>query len=69
MSVNQKQLFLELEGLEKEIYDHLSTKKKETLDDLSLSVGVPVSKATSALLGLEFKGVIRSLPGEVYEIA
>ena len=69
MSVNQKQLFLELEGLEKEIYDHLSTKKKETLDDLSLSVGVPVSKATSALLGLEFKGVIRSLPGKVYEIA
>lgn len=38
------------------------------LDELSWISGLPVSKAATILLSLEFKGVIQSLPGKMYAL-
>ena len=38
------------------------------IDELSWKSNVPVSQLASLLLGLEFKGVIRSLPGKIYKL-
>ena len=39
------------------------------IDDLSWKTNIPVGQLASLLLGLEFKGVIKSLPGKIYKIA
>ncbi|MGI9548071.1 MAG: DNA-processing protein DprA [Flavobacteriaceae bacterium] len=63
----QKQLFVELEDIERKIYACLSKDGKQQLDMIAISCGLPVFKVSSTLLGLEMKGVIRSLPGKVFE--
>lgn len=40
-----------------------------TIDELSWKSSIGVSQLASILLGLEFKGVISSLPGKVYKLA
>ncbi|WP_027394400.1 DNA-processing protein DprA [Aquimarina latercula] len=64
----QKQLFVELEGDEKRIYDFLSKNGKELLDVIALQCKIPTFKVASVLLNLELKGVIRPLPGKLFEI-
>ncbi len=39
------------------------------IDELSWKSNLPISQLASVLLGLEFKGVIKSLPGKQYTIA
>lgn len=65
----QKQLFVDLEPAEQEVYDVFENQRKVTVDDISLLCGMPMSKTSALLLNLEFKGVVRSLPGKVYELA
>lgn len=42
--------------------------KQMMIDDLSWRSNIPVSQLASVLLGLEFKGVINSLPGKLYKL-
>ncbi|MCX2681205.1 DNA-processing protein DprA [Galbibacter sp. EGI 63066] len=63
----QKQLFVELEATEQKIYDYLTKKGKELLDVIALDCEMPVHKLTSTLLAMEMKGVIRPLPGKLFE--
>lgn len=63
----QKQLFVELEGDEEHIYNFLKTKSKEQLDSIALGCGLPVFKVSSVLLNLEMKGLVRPLPGKLFE--
>lgn len=65
----QKQLFVELSQEEQKVYERLKESTKESLDNISLNAGLPVSKASTLLLELEFKGVVKSLPGKVYTLA
>lgn len=39
------------------------------IDEMSWASNLPVSQLASVLLGLEFKGIIKSLPGKLYKIA
>jgi len=64
----QKQLFAELNNEEKIIADLLKKENELSIDIISLRTNMPVSKASSILLGLEFKGLIKSLPGKIYAI-
>ncbi|MEZ4720673.1 MAG: DNA-processing protein DprA [Flavobacteriales bacterium] len=64
----QKQLFVELNEEERKVYELLKEINKESLDNISLSSGMPVSKTSTLLLELEFKGVVKSLPGKVYSL-
>ncbi|WP_432222636.1 DNA-processing protein DprA [Flavobacterium sp. TMP13] len=63
----QKQLFVELEPEEQRIYDYLLQKGKELLDVIALQCELPVYKIAGILVNMELKGVIRPLPGKLFE--
>jgi len=64
----QLDLFLELNEEELLIVNILKQDGIVAIDLLALKVNIPVSKVSSLLLKLEFAGVLRSLPGKVYEL-
>ncbi|HLV14528.1 MAG TPA: DNA-processing protein DprA [Xanthomarina sp.] len=64
----QKQLFVELTDEEKIIYNYLKEKDKQLLDVIALECNLPTYKTASILLNLELKGVVRPLPGKLFEI-
>ena len=64
----QKQLFVTLTEDEQKIYDYLLEKNNESIDNISLDCEIPVFKSSSILLNMELKGVIRPLPGKIFEI-
>lgn len=63
----QKQLFVELSETEKEIYDYLQQGGKQMLDHIALACKLPIFKVSSTLLNMEMKGVVRPLPGKLFE--
>ncbi|MCY2686583.1 DNA-processing protein DprA [Salinimicrobium sp. TH3] len=63
----QKQLFVELEEDEQALYGYLKDKGKEQLDLIALNCSIPTFKAASLLLNMELKGVVRPLPGKLFE--
>lgn len=64
---NQASLFVDLSANEQSILDELKSGEAKALDDISLSAKIPTSKTTATLLSLEFKGLIQSLPGKMYQ--
>ena len=64
----QKKLFVELNDEEKVIYNYLKENDKQLLDVIALNCNIPTYKAASVLLNMELKGVIRPLPGKLFEI-
>ena len=64
---NQASLFVDLSAEEQIIFDQLKNGEAKALDNISLSVKFPMSKTAATLLILEFKGVVRSLPGKMYQ--
>lgn len=66
--VVQKKLFVELEGDEKKIYNFLNDNGKELLDTIALKCQIPTFKTASVLLNMELKGVIKPLPGKLFEV-
>jgi DNA processing protein len=63
----QKQLFVSLEKDEQLIYDYLVENGKELLDIIALECELPIYKISGMLLNMELKGVIRPLPGKLFE--
>ena len=63
----QKQLFVDLDDTEKEIYDYLQQGGKQLLDSIALDCKLPIFKVSSTLLNMEMKGVVRPLPGKLFE--
>ncbi|WP_294733951.1 DNA-processing protein DprA [uncultured Flavobacterium sp.] len=63
----QKQLFVMLEVEEQKVYDYLQKNGKELMDVIALQCEMPVYKLSSLLLTMELKGVIRPLPGKMFE--
>jgi DNA processing protein len=63
----QKQLFVTLEIEEQKIYDFLLKNGKEVLDTIALECEFPIYKIAGTLLNMELKGVIRPLPGKLFE--
>lgn len=66
--VIQKQLFVELDNTEKVIYNYLKENDKQQLDFIAINCNLPIYKVASVLLNMELKGVIRPLPGKLFEI-
>ena len=64
----QKQLFIELDEVEKAIYSYLQKEGKQLLDSIALDCKLPIFKVSSTLLNMEMKGVIRPLPGKLFEV-
>lgn len=65
--VIQKQLFIELDEQEQLIYDYLLQNGKEQLDIVALYCKLPIHKTTAILFNLEMKGVVKPLPGKLFE--
>jgi len=63
----QKQLFVELDEAEQSIYTYLQKDGKQLLDSIALECRLPVFRVSSTLLNMEMKGVIRPLPGKLFE--
>jgi DNA processing protein len=63
----QKQLFVTLENDEQKVYDYLLKSGKEILDIIALECDFPIYKISGILLNMELKGVIRPLPGKLFE--
>lgn len=64
----QKQLFISLTEEEQKIYDYLQTLGKEMMDIIALECDFPIYRISSILLNMELKGVIRPLPGKMFEV-
>ncbi len=64
----QKQLFVTLEAEEQLIYDYLQKQGKQLLDVIALTCNIPIFKTSSLLLTMELKGLIRPLPGKLFEV-
>ena len=66
----QKQLFVDLTSDEQRIFDILNKMDdgQDSLDNLSLTAEIPVSMASILFLELEFKGLVKSLPGKTYRL-
>ena len=64
----QKQLFVELDDQEKTIYSYLKENEKQQLDVIAVNCNLPIFKVASVLLNMELKGVIRPLPGKLFEV-
>ncbi|WP_299776600.1 DNA-processing protein DprA [uncultured Formosa sp.] len=66
--VIQKQLFVELDDQEQMIFNFLKISDKQMLDSIAIGCGLPIFKTASVLLNMELKGVIRPLPGKLFEL-
>lgn len=64
----QKELFVELSDEEKMLTDLIRADSHATIDILAIQSNLPMSRVSAILLGLEFKGLVRCLPGKVYQI-
>ncbi len=64
----QKQLFIELSADEEPIINVLNI-KAASIDEISVETGFAMSKTSTQLLMLEMKGLVKQLPGKVYELA
>ncbi|MBU2950363.1 DNA-processing protein DprA [Tamlana agarivorans] len=66
--VVQKQLFVELDASEKLIFNYLKDIEKQQLDSIAMNCELPIFKVASLLLSMELKGVVRPLPGKLFEV-
>jgi DNA processing protein len=64
----QKQLFLELSEKEQKIYDLLHLKGQLLFDALSIECSIPVFQLSAILLQMEMKGLLKPLPGKLFEL-
>ncbi|HBS85748.1 MAG TPA: DNA-protecting protein DprA [Bacteroidales bacterium] len=63
----QRALFIELSETEQRIITLLNSEKL-SIDMISIKMDMPVSKISPVLLELEFKNLIKNLPGNIYAI-
>lgn len=65
----QKQLFVDLTQDEQKVYDYLNENEQELLDLIAIETNIPVYQLATILLHMELKGVVKPLPGKVFELA
>lgn len=64
----QSPLFIDFEPDELIIAQQIEKQGDLTIDILSLLCKMPVSKISATLLGMEFKGIVKCLPGKVFQL-
>jgi len=65
----QKTLFSEMTESEKQIFDLLAKESELTIDAICRTLELPVHKLSPLLLQMEFKGLVRFYPGNLYRTA
>lgn len=64
----QKKLFIKLSEDEQKLLDLLRVTNEMGIDKLCLSSAIPTTRVASALLNLEFQGIVKCMPGKVYKL-
>ncbi len=64
----QRSLFAELDDNEKTIYELISKEGELTIDTICRTLNIPVHKLSSQLLQMEFKGILKCYPGNIYRV-
>lgn len=63
----QPQLFVELTSDEDVVFNHLKSQESASIDWIHSQAKMNMGQLSSILLSLEFKGLIRTLPGKRYQ--
>ncbi len=66
--VKQTALFIDLNEQEQKIFDYLSKQGKQLLDVIARDCDIPVYQLSSILLEMELNGIIKPLPGKLFEV-
>jgi DNA processing protein len=66
--VVQTSLFIELNSVEQAMVDFLKQEKEAGIDKISNHMGCTPSEMAALLLNLEFKGVLKALPGKRFTL-
>jgi DNA processing protein len=64
----QRTLFSEMDETEKIIFEFIKKQGEPEIDTICRSLDMPVYKLSSILLQMEFKGILKCLPGNIYRI-
>lgn len=64
----QRSLFIALDPDQEAVVAILSEHGDCSIDKICLATGIQTSKIAAALLGLEFEGIVRCLPGKIYRL-
>ncbi|MFY7671898.1 DNA-processing protein DprA [Tenacibaculum sp. MEBiC06402] len=64
----QPKLFIDLSSEEQKVYDYLKSKGKQLIDAIALDCEIPIYKLSALLIQMELKGIIKPLPGKMFEI-
>ena len=62
----QKCLFSEMDDTERKIFDLISRETEMNIDAICRTLDLPVYKLSSVLLQMEFKGLLKCYPGNLY---
>lgn len=64
----QQKLFTELTEQERKIYSYLRENSEQLLDVIALETQIPIFQLASILLQMELKGVVKPLPGKLFQL-
>jgi DNA processing protein len=64
----QTSIFVELNEEEKLIADILQIQNEQHIDQICVKTGLTQGKASMLLLNMEFNGLIKALPGKIYQL-
>lgn len=62
----QRSLFSDLDETEQKIFEMIVNEGEATIDHICRSLEIPINKLSPLLLQMEFKGVVRCYPGNIY---
>ncbi len=65
----QRSLFSELDGIERDIFELVSKEGEINIDSICRLLNIPIHKLSSLLLQMEFKGILKCFPGNLYRLA
>lgn len=65
----QKELFIELSSEEKMIIRVLKESDKISIDNLCIKTQLSMSQTSSVMLNLEMAGLVKALPGKIYQLS
>ena len=64
----QRSLFPELTDEEQIVTNYLTQKGEGQINRMTVDLNQPLSQLLSILVELEFKGVVKALPGGIYKL-
>ena len=62
-------MFAELNEDEQKIIDFISDNPLSSINEISIGINTSISKLTSTLIDMEFRGIIVNYPGGRYDIS